>query len=300
PDLDDRPGQNRIIVIHRLEKIALIIAATSSTIPTRQSLISIRTNSKILVISRNFLQIINTLQSITYSREKSTIFIEDLTIVVETASSTTKKKFGHVLSLRYCYIRVSLLRDPQGRPYRILIEFKFEYIKGFLSVKDKNTYILPEIIFDLLLVLSPYIFLLGLLFADYTFKRVKGEEVLISAEQLPRLYIRDSYNELLLLLDPALDDIPVKNISTITSFRQVARPYSLRYGARKALDNSRAVSDLLRNLIIYYANTCTFLKYYLDRRINKNLPAIIRGLNLDNDIIYIAYRISRIINPNRP
>jgi hypothetical protein len=69
-----------------------------------------------------------------------------------------------------------------------------------------------------------------------------------------------------LLLDPALDDVPVfrqterslqgtgistnkclpystllpwvKSIGTITGFRQVARPYSLRYGAGKALDNS--------------------------------------------------------------
>jgi hypothetical protein len=61
--------------------------------------------------------------------------MEDLTIVVETAISTTKKKFGHsryrievclflqlasltanrpqaVLSLQYRHIRVSLLRDP--------------------------------------------------------------------------------------------------------------------------------------------------------------------------------------------
>ena len=80
---------------------------------------------------------------------------------------------------------------------------------------DRNTYILPEIIFDPSLVLSPHVFLLGLLFADRAFKRVEGEEVLISAEQLPRLHIRDGCNELLLLLDPALDDVPV--------FRQTER-----------------------------------------------------------------------------
>lgn len=61
-----------------------------------------------------------------------------------------------------------------------------------------------------------------------------------------------------------------------------------------------SVSDSLRNLIIYYSDTRTFLKYYLDRRINKNLPTLIRSLNLDKDIIYIAYRISRTIDPNRP
>lgn len=108
--------------------------------------------------------------------------------------------------------------------------------------------------------------MLGLLFADRAFKRVDGEEVLTSAGQLPRLHIRDGCNELPLLLDPALDDVPVfrqtertlqgigistdkclpystllpwvKSVGSITGFRQVARPYSLRYGAGKALDNS--------------------------------------------------------------
>jgi hypothetical protein len=74
---------------------------------------------------------------------------------------------------------------------------------------------LPEIIFHPSLVLSPYVFLLGLLFSDRAFKRVEGDKVLVSAEQLPRLYIRDECNELLLLLDPALDDVPV--------FRQTER-----------------------------------------------------------------------------
>lgn len=60
------------------------------------------------------------------------------------------------------------------------------------------------------------------------------------------------------------------------------------------------MSDSLRNLIIYYANTRTFLKYYLNRRIDKNLPTLIRGLNLDEDIIHVAYRISRTIDLNRP
>ncbi|KAJ5788531.1 C2H2 finger domain protein, partial [Penicillium paradoxum] len=76
----------------------------------------------------------------------------------------------------------------------------------FLSSKDKNIYILPEIIFNLSLILSPYIFLLGLLFIDYTFKRVNSKEILISIK----------YNELLLLLNLALDNIPInKNLLII-------------------------------------------------------------------------------------
>ena len=36
-------------------------------------------------------------------------------------------------------------------------------------IKARNTFILPEIIFDLSLVLSPYITLLGLIFVNNTF-----------------------------------------------------------------------------------------------------------------------------------
>ncbi|KAJ5678354.1 uncharacterized protein N7477_003987 [Penicillium maclennaniae] len=145
-------------------------------------------------------------------RDKPPIDIEDLAKVVETTISITKKKFG--------YSR-----------YRIKLRL-------FL-----NTYILPEIIFDPSLVLSLYIFLLGLLFIDRAFDRVDGEEVL------------------------------VKKIGS--------------------------VSDSLRNLVIYYADTRIFLKFYLSRRINKNLPTIIRGLNPEEDIIRATYQISRTINLDR-
>lgn len=209
----------------------------------------------------------------------------------------------------------------------------------------RNTYILPEIIFDPSLVLSPHVFLLGLLFADRAFDRVDGEEVLVLASQLPRLRIRDECNELRLQLDPAMDDVPVfrmsertfngigispnkplpystlepwvKKMGVITGIRQVTRPYSLRYGAGTALDNSGtlycsllqggstdiapgSVSDSLRNLVMHHADTRTFLKFYLSRRISKNLPAIIRGLDPEEDIMRAACRMSRTIDPDRP
>ncbi|KAH8746819.1 hypothetical protein F5882DRAFT_312194, partial [Hyaloscypha sp. PMI_1271] len=74
-----------------------------------------------------------------------------------------------LLKLRYCDIVVTLLRDPNSGPYRILIEFTYEFIKQFLSVKDTIKFVLPEIIFDPSLILSPYIFLLGLIFANGAF-----------------------------------------------------------------------------------------------------------------------------------
>lgn len=58
-------------------------------------------------------------------------------------------------------------------------------------------------------VLSPHVFLLGLIFADHAFDRVEGEEILVSASHIPRLRIRDGCNELPLRIDPALDDVPI-------------------------------------------------------------------------------------------
>jgi Protein of unknown function (DUF3435). len=51
---------------------------------------------------------------------------------------------------------------------------------------------------------------------------------------------------------------------------------------------------------MHHADTRTFLKYYLSRRISKNLPAIIRGLDPEEDIMRAACRMSRTIDPNRP
>jgi hypothetical protein len=44
----------------------------------------------------------------------------------------------------------------------------------------------------------------------------------------------------------------------------------------------------MRNLIMYHADTRTFLRYYLSRRINKIFPAIIRGLNPEDGIMRAA------------
>lgn len=61
-----------------------------------------------------------------------------------------------------------------------------------------------------------------------------------------------------------------------------------------------SVSDSLRNVVMHHADTRTFLKFYLSRRISKNLPAIIRGLDPEEDIMRAACRMSRTIDPDRP
>ncbi|KAJ5100827.1 C2H2 finger domain protein [Penicillium angulare] len=89
-------------------------------------------------------------------------------------------------------------------------------------------------------------------------------------------------------------------MGVITGIRKVTRPYSLRYGAGSVLESSGSVSDYLRNLVMNHADTRTFLKFYLSRRISKNLPAIIRGLDPEEDFMRAACRMSRTIDPDRP
>src|SRR5579862_2753604 len=85
--------------------------------------------------------------------EKTAIYVEDLVEYLQTNLTTTKKRytygrhriqladfFGNCLQalLNLCYrdIVVTLFRDPNGGPYRILIEFTCEFTKQFLGVKD--------------------------------------------------------------------------------------------------------------------------------------------------------------------
>ena len=145
-------------------------------------------------------------------------------------------------------------------------KFSVATLFSSLTCPATHTFFPTEIIFNPFLILSPHVFLPGLIFADRAFDCVEGEEVLVSASQIPRLGIHDGCNKLPLLIDPALDDVPifrmsernlqgisispdkplpyttiepwVKKIGVITGFPQVTRPYSLRYGAGTALDSS--------------------------------------------------------------
>ncbi|XTI84866.1 hypothetical protein V2W45_1465870 [Cenococcum geophilum] len=79
------------------------------------------------------------------------------------AKKYSLKKTG--LEKPYIYIE-DLIKDLEGGPYRILLEFTFKFIKEYLSIKDINTFLIPKIIYNPFLTFSPYIFLLSLLFAN--------------------------------------------------------------------------------------------------------------------------------------
>ncbi|KAI9763719.1 MAG: hypothetical protein M1839_006317 [Geoglossum umbratile] len=280
-------------------------------------------------------------------REKTAMYVEDLVEYLQTNLTTMKKRYTHgrhriqlalfcqlagfsgnrpqaLLNLRYQDIIVTLLRDPNGGPHRILIEFTCEFTKQFLGVKDANKFPLPEIIFDPSLILSPHVFLLGLIFADRAFAAPN----LTSAGQLSRLDIRPGYQQLELLLKPSMLDIPVfrksvrtgygyeissheplsyatllslmKAVGVIAGFLQPTRPYCLRYGAGNEFNQSGDVSDALQNMMLQHANIDTFIKHYLPRRVTADVRAIVSGYEPQKDLMRAACRMTRWIDPNRP
>jgi hypothetical protein len=87
------------------------------------------------------------------------IYIEDLASILQTNLTTIKQRYTYsrqriqlslfcqltifsvnrpsaLLKLRYRDIAVNLLRDPNGGPYRILIEFTCEFTKKYLGSKE--------------------------------------------------------------------------------------------------------------------------------------------------------------------
>jgi hypothetical protein len=87
------------------------------------------------------------------------MYVEDQKEVLRTNLSTTKKRYQHgrlrmeiqlflqlagffasrpdaLLQLCYRHIKATLLRDPEGGPSRVLLEFTFEFTKDFLGAKD--------------------------------------------------------------------------------------------------------------------------------------------------------------------
>lgn len=183
-------------------------------------------------------------------------------------------------------------------------------------METSNAFPVPEIIFDPSLVLSPHVFLLGLILADGAFAAPN----LTSAEQFSRLDIRPGTNQLPLLLKPSMDNIPVfrksitaaygteiseiepllyttplplcKTLGVLTGFPQIHRPYGLRYGAGNAFNQSGDVSDALQNMIMQHADARTFVKHYLPRRVTADTAAIACGLEPQYELMRAACRMS--------
>uniref|UniRef100_A0A4E9EQ78 Uncharacterized protein n=1 Tax=Gibberella zeae TaxID=5518 RepID=A0A4E9EQ78_GIBZA len=285
-------------------------------------------------------------------RENRCMTIENLEKQAKTTISTTKKIFRigehriyallfllliapsgsrpqALLLLRYGDLELSLARDPEGGPHRILIRFKLCFTKTFLGEKEilrySNTLTLPETIFDSSLLLSPHTLLLGLIFRHKAFEA----PTLTSPEHLSKLDIHPDEDELPLPLKKCMDETFVfrdtnktavkgfilssnkqitygmiskwtKDIGVFAGFMFTVILYTLRYNSANEFDNSPNISDGLRNLLLQHANSNTFRKHYLSRVVSVDTMAVVRRTKQQNALMRQACSIGYSASTRRP
>ncbi|KAI1421246.1 C2H2 finger domain protein [Xylaria sp. FL1777] len=269
-------------------------------------------------------------------RENRSMTIADLKLQIETTLNTTEKSFklgeqrilavlfllllapagarpASILQLRFGDIRVVLVRDPNNGPHRLVIKFTLNFTKRYLGPKAAKTFLIPEIIFDPSLFLSPHIFLLGILFRHRAFSADIFND---KPETLQKLNIFEGEHELPLPLKPeirdklvfrradqnmngyTLSDEPitrgmmtkwVNRIGELLGFEHTTICYSLRYMAGNNMDRNVNVSEALRNLVMDHTpNSDTFQKHYLNRNVCADLWAMHRACEPQQTLVEIA------------
>ncbi|KAN0116787.1 Protein of unknown function (DUF3435) domain containing protein [Hyaloscypha variabilis] len=130
-------------------------------------------------------------------RPSMTIYVRDLAefaylqIQLILLTSITGNRLEALVELRFQHLKLTLIRDPHIDRPRLFIKLTSKYTKSYLGIKDTNTFPIPEIIFNPTLILSPYIFLLGILFKMLAFKSPS----INSLERLYSLNILDRLNK---------------------------------------------------------------------------------------------------------
>ncbi|RAL06608.1 DUF3435 domain-containing protein [Aspergillus homomorphus CBS 101889] len=283
-------------------------------------------------------------------RPKAPMYIEDVAEFARVLLSTTEMTFqcgwlriqllfcqlaaitgsrpGALLNLRYRNLILTLVRNPDGGRPQLFIYLTPEFTKTFLDEKEQNTFPIPEIVFDPTLVLSPHVFLLGMLFRIKAFKKFSKDGLVVDRpENLYNLGVLDGLGEQeLKLKDEILDQFVfcqalresdgfrialeeqlaegalryrMKRGGEITGFEQVTKPYCLRYGAAKAFNDSPDVTNELQNVMLQYASINTFVKHY-SMGIHVDAQAIVRGLPAQKQLMRFAASMSRSIDPRQP
>ncbi|RWA10320.1 hypothetical protein EKO27_g4770 [Xylaria grammica] len=284
------------------------------------------------------------------TRENRSMTLQDLKDQIECTLCTTEKTFGlgelrilavlfllllapqgsrptSILMLRFGDIKVLLVRDPTNPdgPPRLVIRLSLEYTKQYLGPKATKHFMIPEIIYDPSLLLSPHVFLLAILYRHRAFET---EDLNASPALLNKLRIHPSGNEFPLHLRPDLDNVfifrraarsltgytisddPItynmmggwiRRIGVLLGFEDNTISYNLRYMAGNNLDQNINISDALRNLIMDHApQSATFQKNYLNRNVVADLWAIHRNHEPQQALLQQATSHGHSKNSRRP
>ncbi|KAL4404021.1 C2H2 finger domain-containing protein [Colletotrichum abscissum] len=280
-------------------------------------------------------------------RANRCMVIEDLMQQNETTLSTTKKSFklGELrilavlfllllapagsrptatLNLRFKDIRVALARDPEGGPHKLLLRLTPEFTKTYLGEKEQKTYTIPQTMFDPSLLLSPHVFLLGIIFRHRAFRapsltsphHLQSLDIHPGEKELP-LPLREDLNQTF-IFRRAVETLTgyqmsrnqrisygmmaawVKRIGEIMGLKDPTIAYNLRYNAANAFDQSVDVSEALRNLAMGHGNSDPFQRHYLGRNISAGLWGIVRGQKPQQALLKQSCSIGHSISQRRP
>uniref|UniRef100_A0A093UP37 Uncharacterized protein n=1 Tax=Talaromyces marneffei PM1 TaxID=1077442 RepID=A0A093UP37_TALMA len=262
----------------------------------------------------------------TDEKEKTPMYIEDLVPLQETVLRTQEKRFWLGLqriqqclynvmacftvnridamrNLQYKHLQCSMQRDPRGGPPLILLEITNKFAKKHMGVTQANTFVIPEILYDPSLMLSPHSFLLGILLRNEAFRAPN----LRSMEDLRRLFIGRGRQQLPLPLKPEMADyyvfcrveakrgkvtvnpkLPItkatltkqiRDFGEIAGFPWAVFTHRFRYGGGTIINPSGKA---------------------LTARIHVDMQALMRGLEPDSELMRAVTRMGRWMDPRRP
>ncbi|QKX60769.1 uncharacterized protein TRUGW13939_07915 [Talaromyces rugulosus] len=278
-------------------------------------------------------------------QEKTPIFIEDLVPLQETTLHTQEKRFWLGLQriqqclynvmacftvnrinamrmLQYKHLQYSLQQDLHGGPPRILLEITYSFAKKYMGVM--NTFLIPEILFDPSLILSPHTFLLSILFRNDAFKALN----LKSMEDLRQLFLEGGRQQLPLPLKrekadyyvfcrveakrgkvtvntklpitPSTLSSQMKDFGEIAGFLWSMFTHRFRYGGGAIMNTSGLVSNAQQNLIMKHASMRMFLNHYFPRCIGTDMQALMRGLEPDSEMMRAVMCMGHWLDPRQP
>ncbi|KUL83660.1 hypothetical protein ZTR_11050 [Talaromyces verruculosus] len=240
----------------------------------------------------------------TQPRKNDPVYIEDMIPFNETILRTQEKRFylgiqrimlclvlmlglftagrkTAILKLQYKHLRLSLQRNPHGGPPVLSIDIEPEYIKTLLGIKALNTFSFPEIIYGVSLVFSPHVFIMGLLFHARAF-----QANIRSMDDMRRLFVMRGCQQLELPLKKEMDDYYLFcKVEEVDGEPRIIRDQPMSdgvyYAAIKAISFIMGwVSESGRNLIMYHADTSTFVKHYCPRN-HTQMQQVVYGMEED-------------------